>query len=167
MKKKYVLCIVACFILLSVPILYFSVFYGAIPESAEKLSVFLPKYSANIYVNEFNLTDGRSLRMFKLNKKEQSEIQKEIETSELWHLYTENDNRLYDFITKNSEVYDKFIAIDKETCYIAIFDYKDYKFINFENQEDSDSLLLSWDWNYRVMIYDYNRNLYYYIELVS
>ena len=165
MKKKYIICITVCLVLLSIPILYFSCYYGAIPEYAQELSVFLPKYAANVYVNESNFTDGVSFRMFKLSKNEQDEIQKEIETSEVWHLYTEDDDRLYDFIPDSSEVYDRFMSIDKNTSYIAIYDFKNDKFIDFKN-ETSDTSVLPLDWNYKVMIYDYSSNLYYFIELI-
>lgn len=155
-KKINIILSIVLVMLLAINVYVFA-FRGAVSKyRREQLDIFIPRFSANEYIDESSLTDSITFHRFKLNRKENEQIKANIENNDAWHKFSENDKDLIEAFPENSDTYDALKRIDFTACFIAVYDLRNDCFT-----ADYDGIL-----SFVAAVYDEENSMYYYFEMI-
>ncbi|MCD7828619.1 MAG: hypothetical protein LUG85_08840 [Clostridiales bacterium] len=163
--KKIIICSIALCIILIVTasVTFVNVFFGRISNAErEMLDVFLPKYGAENYIKEINLTDGISCRTFTLSNSETEAIEADIRSNGHWHSYCENDKKILQVVPYNSEIQNILASTDLSSCRLSVFDKFENRYINTDDEyvTTNDNSL---NWSYYIIIFSPAEKQYHFI----
>ncbi len=160
--KKWRIPIIFASIILVILLLvniYFFCFRGAVYSYCrETMGVYMPRFSADEFINHNTFTDSAMFHRFKLNKYETKRIKEDIENNPAWHIYSEDKDNLHELLITNDIQY-AISKIDFTGCYIALYDVHNKCFVTETKTEPL-------CWSFMCAVYDEENSMFYYFEMI-